>query len=134
MAEYVKELDDFNKENVYAVGYKTTAILPYFKENVYGNRRDTYYLWSTDNYEWVLYNNSECVNGSELFKDEGYPKYILIQLHDLSNRDDIIRETIEESLLYDIKYETTGKNYYKSYYSELEGYVLYELKENKIGN
>ena len=128
MAQYIKQIEDFEKEDVYAVGYKTTAILPYFERNIFDNRKDAYYLWSSDNLELSLYVYFyENMNYDTFFKEGKYPKYLLIQNYNLTNKDKKIREKIERSKLYQLKYETEGDNFYKASSSETEGYILYEL-------
>ena len=132
MAEYIKTIEDYENKDFYGIGYKCVALLPYFEKNIYSNINDTYYLWSSNNLEWMIYKKRLYKNPKviEELKNKVFSEYVLLEYHDLIDFDQEIKETIEESGYFELVYETEGKNFYKGNYSETESYFLYKLKEN----
>lgn len=132
MANYINnELEDYENKRIYAIGYKSVALLPYFENNIYYNRDECYYLWSTQNIEWLIYRYVPMIDIEKVeFENEEMPEYILLEYHDLSDTDKEIQKIIEKNVSYELLYYTEGYNFFKGNYSETEGYYLYKLKEN----
>ena len=107
MAQYISSIEDYKNKEIYGIGYKSVAILPYFEKNIYNNREECYYLWSTQNSEWVLYSHNAYTD-LDVFKfDDGKMiEYILLEYHDLNDIDINIKKVIETSELYELVYET----------------------------
>lgn len=127
MSRYISENNIQNNE-IFAIGYKCTAVLPYFDENIFCNRNTTFYTWDYSNNDNKLYNALDVIEIlSDMFNDS--PKYILLQQQNLSNTfNSCFKDVIDDSNLYEIIYETDGQNFFKGTYNEDEGFILYRLK------
>lgn len=127
MSRYISENNIQNNE-IFAIGYKCTAVLPYFDENIFCNRNTTFYTWDYSNNDNKLYNALDVIEIlTDMFNDS--PKYILLQQQNLSNTfNSCFKDVIDDSNLYEIIYETDGQNFFKGTYNEDEGFILYRLK------
>lgn len=130
MVTYIKNIDDYENKEIFAIGYKCIALLPYFDENIYANRDITYYLWSRENSDRVLYHDNGYIRMQKVFEDYGKkPEYILLQSHDITLKDEVIKAAINEQHCYKLIYVAEGENIFKGNYSETEQYYLYKLEE-----
>lgn len=130
MSQYIKE--NLEDEEIFGIGYRCTALLPYFEENIFSNRSNTFYEWkysNKDNYicQYCLILRNQNYN---IFDDIGYyPKYILLEQRILyKNSEDWMKSIVEGTNLYEIVFSTEGYNFFKGNYNEKEGYILYKLK------
>lgn len=130
MAKYIKE--NVESDEIYSIGYKCTSILPYFEENIFCNRKTTFYTWDYSNEDNIMYNYYEIFeekNYNFLKELEHNPQYILLQKHNLfESANEFFQDTIENSNCYEQIYETDGKCFFKGSYNEDEGFILYKLK------
>lgn len=129
MADYIKNIDNYEEKNIYGIGYKCTAISPYFEDNIFDNRKDVYYLWSKQNTDLVLYKNALQIDFDDIDWNTDLPEYIVLENYDMSLSDGRFRYLIGKSEKYDLIFETNGRTFFKGIYSETEGYYLYKLKE-----
>lgn len=62
VAEYLQKLN-YKDLDIYATGYYSTSILPYFENNIFDNDRGgkTYYLWSRNNLDWHRASSKEYI-------------------------------------------------------------------------
>lgn len=129
MANYIKSIENYSEKDIYGIGYKCTAILPYFENNIFYNRNETYYLWSKENTDLVLYENALQIDFDDINWNIDLPEYILLENYDMSLSDGRYRYLIGKSGKYELVFETNGCTFFKGIYSETEGYYLYKLKE-----
>lgn len=130
MAEYIKG-KNISLSDVYAIGYETTSVQPYF-ENKYLNRNKYYYEWLSTNDDhrmYSFYKTSDADTYKYLIEIGDY-KYILIQKHNIDKYvDEKEYEKIEKTNMYEKIKETDGVNFFKGNYNETEGFILYKRKE-----
>lgn len=126
MAKYISE-NNIQNDEIFAIGYKCTAVLPYFDENIFYSRNTTFYTWDYSNNDNKLYNALDVIEIlTDMFNNS--PKYILLQQQNLSNTfNSCFKNVIDDSNLYKIIYKTNGENFFKGSYNEDEGFILYEL-------
>ncbi len=126
MAEYI-EKNGYDEDEIFGFGYKTVSVQAYFKENLYDNRPETIYRWTTNNKDFYDYCNFLTIDKS---KFNEIPKFILIE-NDTNNdlKLEMIKQTIEQTGKYEIEHQTLGKLFFKNSYSENEGFTLYKLKQ-----
>ena len=127
MTKYISE-NNIQNDEIFAIGYKCTAVLPYFDENIFCGRNTTFYTWDYSNNDNKLYNALDVIEIlTDMFNNS--PKYILLQQQNLSNTfNSCFKDVIDDSNLYEIIYETDGQNFFKGTYNEDEGFILYRLK------
>ena len=124
MAIYIEE-NDINQDEIYRFGYVQVALIPYFEDNLFANTKSTIYEWKESNKDFYDYVNFDGII------DERYsysPKYILVECNNENEKILSINKAIEDSGLYELEYQASGKQFYKCTYSDIEAFNLYKLK------
>lgn len=128
VSQYLKE-KDYKNMKIYSTGYYSTAILPYFDNNIFYNDRGgtTYYRWGKSNADWSLINEEEFS-----YRNENNELPDIIILHDYP-ADDTYEMLIEKVRLMneykEIRFD--GNQLYKGIRDlaeekEYEGYYVFE--------
>lgn len=125
MALYIEE-NNIDEKEIYRFGYKNVSLIPYFEKNLYSNTDKTIYEWKQSNkdfYEYVNFNKEKI---KEKFKE--IPEYILVEFDEINKKVKEINELIDETGLYELEYQSIGKQFYKCTYVDTESFNLYKLK------
>jgi hypothetical protein len=129
VAAYLKTLD-YKNMKIYSSGYYSTAILPYFDENIFYNDRGgaTYYKWSSNNLDWVMSTEEE----EFLYTNENdeIPDIIILHDNETSYSYELLIEKIKKMGIY-TETHFDGNTLYKGIKdlvdeSHYEGYYVFE--------
>lgn len=124
MAYYIKE-NKYYEKNIYGFGFLDVALQPYFEENLFKNRDETIYKWSSNNKDFYVYCNFSKYKRTD-FSD--VPEYIVINWDENYYKSKMIDKIIMETNKYEVEYRTMGYKFFKNSYSGSEGFTLYKLK------
>lgn len=126
ISEYIYNNINYEESNIYTIDYYTTAILPYFDEIIFKERNNSYYYWSTKNKYYWYYNNFEKYR-EEMEKDiKEKADYIVIDDKISSKNKYRYIDMVKSSGVYQLEYEVSAKSFYKNYYSEPQGFLIYK--------
>jgi hypothetical protein len=111
---------NLERENVYALGWKNAAMLPYFRGPAFANWPSShcYWLWSSKN----------GVRNKELDLSKPRPRFVILAISNDSDPETVSRREMLSRLNYSLARRFDGALYWKSRVLELDGYEVYRAE------
>lgn len=120
VANYIKN-NELESKKIYGLGYSTTAILPYFNENIFDNNKNTYCSWKVEDPDTMTL---------EQIKNDMPDVFVISNFRDYNYVSMLNR--LESNKIYE-RYTFVGNTYIKDDIYETESFYIY-ISQNLLSS